>query len=199
MRWPVLTNGFRRESAQDISASIQGGEKKCQLACKPGFVPPPCEGGSDHSSGAPVARRFAQPTRAAGPEKPEAETSRHPYSVLLPVGFALPPPLPAARCALTAPFHPYPLGTQSMRRAVRSLWHFPWGHPRRTLSGTVFPWSPDFPPLRPFGTSNSGHPANWLAGVRALARDRQPLRKLCLNCCKTGPCLRSLGGHHERP
>ena len=34
--------------------------------------------------------------------------SRHPYSVLLPVGFAMPPPLPGARCALTAPFHPYP-------------------------------------------------------------------------------------------
>src|SRR3546814_8092102 len=32
----------------------------------------------------------------------------HPYSVLLPVGFALPPPLPEARCALTAPFHPCP-------------------------------------------------------------------------------------------
>jgi hypothetical protein len=30
----------------------------------------------------------------------------HPYLVLLPVGFTLPPPLPAARCALTAPFHP---------------------------------------------------------------------------------------------
>jgi len=29
-----------------------------------------------------------------------------PYLVLLPVGFAVPPPLPAARCALTAPFHP---------------------------------------------------------------------------------------------
>jgi len=29
-----------------------------------------------------------------------------PYSVLLPVGFALPLLLPAARCALTAPFHP---------------------------------------------------------------------------------------------
>jgi len=25
------------------------------------------------------------------------------------------------------------------------LWHFPWGYPRRTLSGTVGPWSPDFP------------------------------------------------------
>ena len=35
------------------------------------------------------------------------QTSR-PYSVLLPVGFALPRPLPAARCALTAPFHPCP-------------------------------------------------------------------------------------------
>ena len=34
--------------------------------------------------------------------------ARHPYSVLLPVGFALPPPLPETRCALTAPFHPYP-------------------------------------------------------------------------------------------
>ena len=28
-----------------------------------------------------------------------------PYLVLLPVGFALPGPLPALRCALTAPFH----------------------------------------------------------------------------------------------
>ncbi len=34
--------------------------------------------------------------------------------------------------------------------AVCSLWHFPWGRPRRTLSGTVLPWSPDFPPPRGF-------------------------------------------------
>ncbi len=33
---------------------------------------------------------------------------RRPYSVLLPVGFTLPPPLPEARGALTAPFHPCP-------------------------------------------------------------------------------------------
>ena len=32
---------------------------------------------------------------------------RRPYLVLLPAGFTLPLPLPAARCALTAPFHPY--------------------------------------------------------------------------------------------
>ena len=30
--------------------------------------------------------------------------------------------------------------------AVCSLWHFPWGHPRRPLAATVDPWSPDFPP-----------------------------------------------------
>src|SRR6185436_15879540 len=31
-----------------------------------------------------------------------------PYLVLLHAGFGLPRLLPAARCALTAPFHPYP-------------------------------------------------------------------------------------------
>ena len=35
--------------------------------------------------------------------------------------------------------------------AVCSLWHFPWARARRTLSGTVCPRSPDFPPRQPFG------------------------------------------------
>ena len=30
--------------------------------------------------------------------------------------------------------------------AVCSLWHCPWAHARRMLSGTACPWSPDFPP-----------------------------------------------------
>jgi hypothetical protein len=42
---------------------------------------------------------------------------RRPYSVLLPVGFALPRLLPAPRCALTAPFHPYP-GSSPGRSAL---------------------------------------------------------------------------------
>lgn len=33
---------------------------------------------------------------------------RRPYSVLLPVGFTVPSPLPGPRWALTPPFHPYP-------------------------------------------------------------------------------------------
>jgi hypothetical protein len=66
---------------------------------------------------------------------------RHPYSVLLPVGFALPLLLPATRCALAAPFRPY----RAEATAVSFLWHCPLGHPSRELPGTVPRWSPDFP------------------------------------------------------
>ena len=80
--------------------------------------------------------------------------------------------------------------------AVCFLWHFPWGRPRRALPGTVFPWSPDFPPparrvspaprkaaIRPSGTthkvaapaapSRTGLPAKpeqGLGEARRLAR-----------------------------
>ena len=63
-----------------------------------------------HSSGTPVTGRLARPTRAAGPgNRPGSDLAtapRRPYLVLLPEGFAMPHPLPGARCALTAPFHP---------------------------------------------------------------------------------------------
>ena len=44
--------------------------------------------------------------------------ARHPYSVLLPVGFAVPLWLPIARCALAAPFHPC---LSSVARAIGGL------------------------------------------------------------------------------
>ncbi len=65
----------------------------------------------------------------------------------------MPLTLPRERCALTAPFHP----CRARRAAVCFLWRFPWGRPRRTLSGAVSPWSPDFPPRARRG----GHPAGW--------------------------------------
>ena len=46
------------------------------------------------------------PNDGAG-EPPKPEGFCRSYSVLLPVGFTVPPLLPAERCALTAPFHPY--------------------------------------------------------------------------------------------
>jgi len=50
------------------------------------------------------ARRHAP--RAANPGTVRVARS-FPYLALLQVGFALPRVLPPARCALTAPFHPY--------------------------------------------------------------------------------------------
>src|SRR5262249_39958241 len=87
------------------------------------------------------------------------------YLVLLRAGFCLPPMLPPARCALTAPFHPYLFaalkGPRYVRRgdrppygatghatyagatlsgspkAVCFLCHFPSGHPDRALPGAL--------------------------------------------------------------
>ena len=53
------------------------------------------------------------PLRHAAPVAP-GRAAGHPYSVLLPVGFTLPPPSPGERCALAAPFHPCP---QALPRA----------------------------------------------------------------------------------
>jgi hypothetical protein len=100
-----------------------------------------------------------QPGRQAWKPARTLARPRRPYSVLLPVGFAVPPTLPPARCALTAPFHPCP-SPPGLRRAVCFLWHCPWGRPRRTLSGTVFPRSPDFPPHEGHPTCG-GRPADW--------------------------------------
>src|SRR4051794_2029062 len=73
-----------------------------------------------------------------------------PYSVLHPVGFTVPIPLPRPRCALAAPFRPYPseagrcpfCGTIPDAPSPKLVAH------RRALPGTVVPWSPDFPRRR---------------------------------------------------
>jgi len=74
------------------------------------------------------------------------------YLVLLPVGFAVPPPLPAARCALTAPFHPCrPLAAP---RCARRAW-------RCIFCGT-------FPGVAPAGR----YPAPRLRGARTFLTAR---------------------------
>ena len=63
-------------------------------------------GSSDLPGSCDAPSRHVRPISASA----EAESGIRtflPYLVLLRVGFALPPPLLTARCALTAPFHPY--------------------------------------------------------------------------------------------
>ncbi len=136
-----------------------------RAACKPGSV-------LDRGRG--VTIHLGRVSPHASRNLPERSTRkqgrirgcRRSYSVLLPVGFAVPSPLPAPRCALAAPFHRHPQSGRPegrlSRRAVCSLLHFPWGRPRRVLPGTVFPWSPDFPPAA-FRVAPSG-------------RERSPVR-----------------------
>ena len=68
------------------------------------------------------------------------------YLVLLRAGFTLPRLLPGARCALTAPFHPYLRIACAVSLAVYFLWHFPWACAPQALPGALILWSPDFPP-----------------------------------------------------
>ena len=121
------------------------GDETGQTACKPGSVLRPHGPMDGHSSGTPVAGRLSRPTRTMARKC----APRQPFGPERPSLFGLAPggvchAGPVARTAVRSyrPVSPLP----ARAPAVCSLWHFPWGRPRRTLSGTVFPWSPDFPP-----------------------------------------------------
>ena len=128
------------------------GEKVLQSAGKPNPVPAiPCglRRGDDHSSSPAITRRVQQPTRWLRTGRPKTP----PYLVLLRAGFCLPPTLPPARCALTAPFHPYP-STQCSRTslgAVFFLCHYPSSCPARALPGALPFGVRTFLPPTPFG------------------------------------------------
>ena len=91
-----------------------------------------------------------------------------PYLVLLRVGFTLPASLLPRRCALTAPFHPYPSLADG---AVYFLWHFPSNAPTHTGMGALPDVirhtalrSSDFP-LSPPESANSDRPAQLPTGL----------------------------------
>ncbi len=103
--------------------------------------------------------------RGNPPGRPSLATGLacRPYLVLLPVGFALPPPSPGARCALTAPFHPCP---PSPRGASRGRFAFCGTFPGVAPAG-CYP-APCFRGARTFlprsrrkAGSEGSHPAVW--------------------------------------
>ncbi len=179
---------FKKEGLSNLPFNIQ-------TVCKPGSVHILADAGRpflwDRCCHLP---RRDQPGRRI--ENTPAPMLTHgagrPYSVLLPVGFTLPTLSPGLRCALTAPFHP--CRRRKAPLAVCFLWHCPWGRPRRPLAGTVFPWSPDFPPAR-LPPPAAVQPSGWLLPAPTLIPG-QPGRRL--SAVDGPPHLRSTGRNTSR-
>ena len=104
-----------------------------------------------------LPRRSSDQPGRSGPKPPRPplplrarERARRPYSVLLRVGFAMPPPLPAARCALTAPFHPCLASGDAWRSALCGTFPKPPSRPKaRQVPGGRYP-PPSFRGARTF-------------------------------------------------
>src|SRR4249919_2578189 len=111
-----------------------------------------------HSSGTPVTGRLARPTRATA-RKPACRLPGVPPLFGLAPGGVCRAACVAARAVGSYPTVS-PLPDWRTSPAVCFLWHFPWGRPRRPLTGTVVPWSPDFP--RP-ACAGRGRPTLWRA------------------------------------
>jgi len=139
--------------------------RKWESAGKPGSVL------DNHSSGMHVAMHLERPTReharAARCRPEQAPVDPFPYLALLRAGFAVPRLLPDARCALTAPFHPYqPRANPGLRRFAFCCTFRGLAPPRRYLA--PYPMEPGL--SSPGLTSRSG----CLADSRAHDRRAGP-------------------------
>jgi hypothetical protein len=122
------------------------GRRSRQSACKPGSV--------GRAATSPRACRpflwdgHCWPPHATNPNnEPGGGPGRAAAPALLLFGLAPGGACHAADVAVCAVRSCRTLSPLPARRpAVSFLWRFPWGRPRRTLSGAVSPWSPDFPP-----------------------------------------------------
>ena len=101
-----------RNGHNEVGKSGEAGGEGWEPACKPGSV------GDSHSSRMRVATHLQRPTREHARAARRGRGRTFPYLVLLRVGFTLPPMLPSARCALTAPFHPYRSAEGRFRRSI---------------------------------------------------------------------------------
>jgi len=88
------------------------------------------------------------------------------YLVLLRTGFTLPRLLPGARCALTAPFHPYPPKEGGIFSVALSVDSHPPGVTWRPALR-----SPDFPPA---SNDASDYPADFGGDHTRIAGKKKP-------------------------
>ncbi len=138
--------------------------KRCQTACKPGSVPAVRQVMAIHlGRPLPDASRDRPGRRRGNPPagiRPKARADAPSLFGLAPGGVYRAVPVAGNAVRSCRTLSPLPADATS-RPAVCFLWHFPWGHPRRALPGTVFPWSPDFPPPPGRSRNEGGHPAVW--------------------------------------
>jgi hypothetical protein len=138
----------------------------------------------DHSSRPGIAGGLERPTRRLRTGRPQTP----PYLALLRAGFCLPHPLRAARCALTAPFHPYP-STWPERALPRAegltrggIFSVPLSFelPRPGITRHTALWSSDFPPPAIVSLSgqmaDDGRPARCNGSLILAGRSRPILR-----------------------
>jgi len=97
-----------------------------------------------------------QPTRATVPETGRRRKARALTPSVAPIrscsrrGLPCPERRRSGGALLPHPF------TLTACAAVCFLWRYPWGRPRRPLSGAVSPWSPDFPLLNAAAVQPTG-------------------------------------------
>ena len=157
-----------------LSRRIPG--KKCQPAYKPGSVGPALR-----RTWRPFiwGRRHRRP-QCNQPGQQRENTLRRARRPPRPSLFGLAPG-GACRAATVASraVRSYRTLSPLPRRtgAVCFLWRYPWGRPRRSLSGTLISWSPDFPPSRELAPRNSGRPADWRAPCGRWRRRRQQRKR----------------------
>ena len=115
-RSPMPNTGSARRASR---CSKKG--KTDQSACKPGSV----QRSEDRAATIPLGRRShgasSNPPERLARRQAGGKPPRRSYSVLLPVGFTMPLPLPVARWALTPPFHPDPEPDGSGRGGLFSV------------------------------------------------------------------------------
>ena len=150
-----------------------------------------------------------------------------PYLAFLPAGFTVRGLSPGPRCALTAPFHPYPLamrgsspkggltgfispvrahsrrnGTKAFVWAVYFLWHFPWGYPRWALPTAVSCGARTFLP-RPKPRATARLPRNIIRQIphaaQSFLRKRIPGRGASTYMRGTRPDASGMGSRPQSP
>jgi hypothetical protein len=110
MRWPILWKAAA-EARKPNSVRLRTGLRRRYGVTIIPLAPSSLTGSSSLPGDDGRAVRSSACTR----HTPDVGRMTPPYLALLRAGFCLPPVLPRARCALTAPFHPYPPSPSALR------------------------------------------------------------------------------------